>query len=71
MPQLEAPVTGSVWKIECEPGDRVTDGEILVILESMKMEIPIESEDDGTVTEIRCREGESVSEGHVLVVTEP
>jgi len=41
-----------------------------VILESMKMEIPVESEDDGTVKEIRCEEGQSVSEGDVLVVLE-
>ena len=71
MPELEAPVTGSIWKIECAPGDKVTDGDVLVILESMKMEVPIESEDDGTVTAIRCKEGDAVSEGEVVVVTEP
>ncbi len=42
----------------------------MVILESMKMEIPVEAEDDGTVKEIRCEEGQSVSEGDVLVVLE-
>ena len=71
MPELEAPVTGSVWKIECEVGDQVSDGDVLVILESMKMEIPIDAEDDGTVTEIRCKEGDSVSEGEVVVVIGP
>jgi len=71
MPELEAPVTGSVWKIEVEVGDQVSDGDVLVILESMKMEIPIDTEDDGTVTEIRCKEGDSVSEGDVVVVVDP
>lgn len=71
MPEIEAPVTGSVWKIECEVGDEVTEGDVLVILESMKMEIPVEAEEDGTVVEIPCEEGQAISEGDVVVVTEP
>jgi acetyl-CoA carboxylase biotin carboxyl carrier protein len=67
--QVEAPVTGSVWKIEIAVGDEVAEGDILVILESMKMEVPIEAEEDGKVIEIRCSEGEPVDEGYVLVVT--
>ena len=67
---IEAHITGSVWKIEVAVGDKVEDGDTVVILESMKMEIPVESEDDGTVKEIRCEEGQSVSEGDVLVVLE-
>jgi acetyl-CoA carboxylase biotin carboxyl carrier protein len=59
-----------VWKIEVAVGDEVTDGDTVVILESMKMEIPVETEDDGVVKEIRCAEGQSVSEGDVLVVLE-
>jgi acetyl-CoA carboxylase biotin carboxyl carrier protein len=51
-------------------GDTVSDGDTVVILESMKMEIPVEAEDDGVVKEIRCEEGQSVSEGDVLVVLE-
>jgi acetyl-CoA carboxylase biotin carboxyl carrier protein len=70
MPDIEAQITGSVWKIEVAVGDEVTDGDTVVILESMKMEIPVETEDDGVVAEIRCKEGESVSEGDVLVVLE-
>ena len=46
------------------------EGDTLLILESMKMEMPVESEDDGTVAEIRCEEGQSVSEGDTLVVLE-
>jgi acetyl-CoA carboxylase biotin carboxyl carrier protein len=67
---IEAHITGSVWKIEVAVGDTVEDGDTVVILESMKMEIPVEAEDDGTVKEIRCEEGQSVSEDDVLVVLE-
>jgi acetyl-CoA carboxylase biotin carboxyl carrier protein len=67
---IEAHITGNVWKIEVTIGDQIEDGDTVVILESMKMEIPVEAEDDGTVTEIRCEEGQAVSEGDVLVVIE-
>ena len=70
MTDVEAHITGTVWKIEVQVGDSVQEGDTVVILESMKMEIPVESEDDGTVKEIRCEEGQSVSEGDVLVVLE-
>jgi acetyl-CoA carboxylase biotin carboxyl carrier protein len=68
MAEIAAHITGNVWKIEVSVGDEVEDGDTVVILESMKMEIPVEAEDDGTVKEIRCAEGDSVSEGDVLVV---
>lgn len=68
MPEIEAPVAGNVWKILVAVGDQVEDGDDVAILESMKMEIPVEAEDAGTVTEIRAPEGASVSEGDVLVV---
>ena len=70
MADIEAHITGNVWKIEVAVGDRVEEGDTVAILESMKMEIPVEAEDDGTVKEIRCAEGDSVSEGDVLVVLE-
>ena len=70
MADIPAHITGNVWKIEVSVGDEVEDGDTVVILESMKMEIPVEAEDDGTVKEIRCEEGQSVSEGDVLVVLE-
>ncbi len=70
MPDVEAHITGTVWKIECEVGQRVTEGDTVVILESMKMEMPVEAEDDGKVKEIACKEGQSVSEGDTLVVLE-
>ena len=67
---VNAHITGTVWKIEVAVGDTVEDGDTVVILESMKMEMPVESEDDGKVAEIRCEEGQSVQEGDVLVVLE-
>ena len=70
MPDVEAHITGTVWKVECKVGDEVAEGDTLVILESMKMEMPVEAEDDGKVSEIRCQEGQSVSEGDTLVVLE-
>ena len=70
MADIEAHITGNVWKIEVAVGDTVEDGDTVAILESMKMEIPVEAEDDGTVKEIRCAEGDSVSEGDVLIVLE-
>jgi acetyl-CoA carboxylase biotin carboxyl carrier protein len=70
MPDVEAHITGTVWKIECQLGQAVDEGDTLVILESMKMEMPVEAEDGGTVREIRCEEGQSVSEGDTLVVLE-
>jgi acetyl-CoA carboxylase biotin carboxyl carrier protein len=68
MPNVEAHITGTVWKIECQVGQEISEGDTLVILESMKMEMPVEAEDDGTVTKIACEEGQSVSEGDTLVV---
>ena len=70
MPEIEAHITGTVWKIECEVGDHIEEGDTVAILESMKMEMPVEAEDPGTVSEIRCKEGQSVKEGDVLVVLE-
>jgi acetyl-CoA carboxylase biotin carboxyl carrier protein len=70
LPDIEAHITGTVWKIEVQVGDNVQEGDALVILESMKMEMPVEAEDPGVVKEIRCSEGQSVSEGDTLVVLE-
>jgi acetyl-CoA carboxylase biotin carboxyl carrier protein len=66
--QVEAQITGNVWKIEKAVGDAVEEGETLIILESMKMEIPVEAPCGGTLAEIRVAEGQSVEEGAVLAV---
>lgn len=68
MAQVEAHITGTVWKIEVSVGDQIEEGDTVVILESMKMEMPVEAEDDGTISEILVAEGQAVSEGDALVV---
>ena len=70
MANVDAHITGTVWKIEVEVGDTVEEGDTVVILESMKMEMPVEAEDPGTVKEILCEEGQAVNEGDPLVVLE-
>jgi acetyl-CoA carboxylase biotin carboxyl carrier protein len=70
VPDVEAHITGTVWKIEVSIGDTIDEGDTVVILESMKMEMPVEAEDPGVVKEIRCEEGQAVSEGDTLVVLE-
>jgi acetyl-CoA carboxylase biotin carboxyl carrier protein len=70
MPDVTAHITGTVWKVECQVGDTVSEGDAVVILESMKMEMPVEAEDAGVVREILCEEGQAVKEGDTLVVLE-
>jgi acetyl-CoA carboxylase biotin carboxyl carrier protein len=67
---VEAHITGTVWKVEVQIGDSVEEGDTVVILESMKMEMPVEAEDPGVVAAILCEEGQSVAEGDTLVVLE-
>jgi acetyl-CoA carboxylase biotin carboxyl carrier protein len=66
--QVEAQITGNVWKIEKAVGDAVAEGEAILILESMKMEIPVEAPCAGRIAEIRVAEGQSIEEGAVLAV---
>lgn len=68
MANVEAHITGTVWKVECTVGDTIAEGDTLVILESMKMEMPVEAEDEGVVKEVLCTEGQAVREGDLLVV---
>jgi len=67
---VPAHITGTVWKIEKKVGDAVAEGEAIVILESMKMEMPVEAPEAGTIKEIRCAEAQAVNEGDVLAVIE-
>ena len=64
--EVRAHITGTVWKIEKKPGDAVAEGDVVVILESMKMEMPVEAPGAGTIATITCKEGEAVDEGKVL-----
>jgi acetyl-CoA carboxylase biotin carboxyl carrier protein len=61
-----AHITGTVWKIEKQPGDAVSEGDTVVILESMKMEMPVEAPTSGTITAIAVKEGQPVAEGAVI-----
>ncbi len=65
---VKAHITGTVWKIEKPAGSTVAEGDTVIILESMKMEMPVEAPCAGTVREIKIKEGEAVDEGKVLAV---
>ena len=64
---IEAHITGTVWKIEVKAGDQVAQGQVCVILESMKMEMPVEAPRAGQVDKVHVVEGQAVDEGAVLV----
>jgi len=70
MTEVKAELVGSVWKVEAKPGDQVEEDDVLMILESMKMEIPITSPLTGTVKQILVHEGEVVQEGQTVAVVE-
>lgn len=65
--EIKAHITGTVWKIEVKPGDQLEEGTVVVILESMKMEMPVEAEEDGVVDAVLVVEGQAVTEGAPLV----
>ncbi len=64
---VNAHITGTVWKIEVKEGDTVAEGQTCVILESMKMEMPVEAPTGGKVEKIHCAEAQAVNEGDVLL----
>jgi acetyl-CoA carboxylase biotin carboxyl carrier protein len=68
--ELKTDITGSVWKVLKAPGDRVEEDEPVLIMESMKMEIPIATPEPGVIKEILVKEGETVSDGTVVVRVE-
>lgn len=67
MKKIHSEISGSVWKVLVQPGQRVLAGEGLLIVESMKMEIPVDASEDGTVREVLVNEGEAVTDGQWLV----
>ncbi len=67
---VAAHITGTVWKIEVKVGDKVEEGQVVVILESMKMEMPVEAPVSGTVQSIAIAEAQAVDEGATLLVIE-
>ena len=67
---VESEVTGNVWKVLLEPGAGVAEGDVIMILESMKMEIPVESPVDGTVAEVLVSPEDQVEEDQLLAVVD-
>ncbi|HIV59177.1 MAG TPA: biotin/lipoyl-binding carrier protein [Candidatus Stackebrandtia faecavium] len=68
--EIRAEMVANVWKVVAKKGDAVTDADPIVILESMKMEIPVHAEDDGTVVDIAVSEGDVVQEGDLIATVE-
>ena len=63
---INSEITGTIWKIEVQPGDTVAEEDVLIIIESMKMDIPVLAPEGGTVSEILVKEEEPIKEGQLL-----
>ncbi|OIK09898.1 acetyl-CoA carboxylase biotin carboxyl carrier protein subunit [Bacillus sp. MUM 13] len=70
MEEIKASMAGSVWKIVVSENEKVEEGQDIVILESMKMEIPISAESSGNIKELKVSEGDFVNEGDILAIIE-
>lgn len=68
--EVKADVTGKVWKVEAKPGDALEEEDPIIILESMKMEIPVSAPTDGKVVEVLVAEGDPVKEGQTVALFE-
>jgi acetyl-CoA carboxylase biotin carboxyl carrier protein len=68
--EIRAEMVANVWKVVKAAGDEVSDGDTLVILESMKMEIPVVAETDGVIAQMAVNEGDVVQEGDLIAVIE-
>jgi acetyl-CoA carboxylase biotin carboxyl carrier protein len=65
---VQSDIAGSVWKVEVKVGDRVSEDDTLIVLESMKMEIPVAAPCAGTILSLEVAEGDSITEGQLLAV---
>ncbi|GAB3985325.1 biotin/lipoyl-binding carrier protein [Actinoallomurus acanthiterrae] len=70
MAEVRAEMVANVWKVLVSEGDQVEDGDALVILESMKMEIPVLAEDSGTIASLKVAEGDVIQGGDLIAVIE-
>jgi acetyl-CoA carboxylase biotin carboxyl carrier protein len=70
MTEIRAPITGNVWQIHVAVGDDIAEGDLVVVIESMKLEIPVEAEMAGTVREVVVAVGDPVAEDDVMLVLE-
>lgn len=68
--EVKSEITGTVWQVNCQVGDTVEGGDVLMIVESMKMEIPVITEDGGVVKEILLQKKDAVAEGQVVAILE-
>ena len=68
MSEIKAPMAGNIWKINVQVGQEINFGDEVIIMESMKMEIPLEADDTGIVKEIRVSENDNVDDGHILII---
>ena len=68
--EVKSEITSTVWQVKASPGDKVDSGDVLVVIESMKMEIPVITEDPGVVKEILVKEKDPVAEGQVVAILE-
>ena len=66
--EIKSEITGTVWQLKTKPGDKIESGDTLIVIESMKMEIPVITEDGGTVREILVQEKDPVAEGQVVAI---
>lgn len=67
---IESPVTGTVWQVEKKVGDKLNEGDIIMILESMKMEVPVEASSDGTLIKLNVQPEDVIEEDQILCVIE-
>ncbi|MBT2231355.1 MULTISPECIES: biotin/lipoyl-binding carrier protein [Nonomuraea] len=70
MAEVRAEMVANVWKVVASEGQTVAEGDTLVILESMKMEIPVLAEDDGVLVQLKVSEGDVIQEGDLIAVIE-
>lgn len=68
MSEIKAPMAGNIWKINVQVGQEINFGDEVIIMGSMKMEIPVEADDTGIVKEIRVSENDNVDDGHILII---
>lgn len=66
--EIKSEITGTVWQLKAKPGDKIESGDTLIVIESMKMEIPVITEDGGTVREILVQVKDPVAEGQVVAI---
>lgn len=66
--EIKSEITGTVWKLQAKPGDAIAAGDTLIVIESMKMEIPVITEDAGILVELRVGERDPVAEGQTVAI---